>query len=152
MWRNWSRRKRWLISLGVGLTLVVGVIAGALYSFLRIPTLPLPLGVTIRTERLVLTGKAVTVDLFTALPGPAFALVVNDATHVDAENPTSRAAEWACGRTDPARREVFGRYLLASLRAGLLRDEPALRQLSTATNAAAVHELMFRKPEAFSPD
>jgi hypothetical protein len=112
----------------------------------------LPPGVTIRTERLVLTGKAVTVDLCTALPGPAFALVVNDTTHVEAENPRSRAAEWACGRTDAARREVFGRYLLVSLRAGLLRDEPVLRQLSTATNDAAVHEVMFRKPEAFSPN
>jgi hypothetical protein len=42
--------------------------------------------------------------------------------------------------------------LLASLRAGLLSDEPALRQLRRATNDAAVHEVMFRKPEAFSPD
>ena len=76
---------------------------------------------------------------------------MNHATHVDAENPTGRAAEWACGRTDPARREAFGRYLLASLRAGLLWEELALRRLSAATNDAAVHEVMFRKPEAFSP-
>ena len=295
MWRNWFPRKRWLVSLSVGLTLGAAVVAGALHSFLRIPTLPLPAGVRIHTEKLVLTGKAVTVDLylppgsgsapvvvvahgfsrnrrtmagwggllakkgfiavvpdlpawadhprngralaqlltevragklflqpkpsgraalvgfsagglstllaaagntnvscwvgldpvgmgrmatqaaqslgipcfvlraepapwnangnaqqiFAALPGPAFALVVNHATHVDAENPTSRAAEWACGRTDPARREVFGRYLLASLRAALLRDEPALRQLSAATNDPTVHAVMFRKPEAF---
>jgi len=31
-------------------------------------------------------------------------------------------AVWACRRTDPARRELFGRYLQASLRAGRLQD------------------------------
>ena len=43
-----------------------------------------------------------------SLPGPAFTLAVKNATHVDAENPTSLAAEWACGKSDPARREVLG--------------------------------------------
>lgn len=294
MWRNWSRLKRWLVSLGVGLTLVVVVVAGALHRFLRIPTLALPAGVNFRTEKLVLTGKTVTVDLylppgsspapvvvvahgfsrnrrtmagwggllakegfitvvpdlpawadharngralvellgevqtgqriqpakpsgrtalvgfsaggfstllaaagntnvscwvgldpvglgrsatraaqsltipsyvlraeptpwnahgnarglFAALPGPAFSLVVNHATHVDGENPTSRAAEWACGKSDPARRDVFGRYLRASLRATLLDDAAARRQLAGATNDAAVHEVVFRNPPA----
>ena len=82
MWHNWSRRKRWLVSLG-------------------------------------------------------------------AVHPTSRAAEWACGKTDPARRELLGSYLVTSLRVGLLRDEASLRQLRAATNAAAVREVMFRKPEQF---
>ena len=88
-------------------------------------------------------------DLFAALPGLAFSLVVNHATHVDAEHPTSRAAEWACGRSDPARRELFGRYLLASLQVGLLRDASALRQLRAATNDAGVREVEFRQPEKF---
>jgi hypothetical protein len=88
-------------------------------------------------------------QFFAALPGPAFSLAVKHATHVDAENPTSRAADWACGQSAPARREVFGRYLLASLRAGLLRDEAALRQLAAATNDPAVREVTFRKPEKF---
>jgi hypothetical protein len=83
-----------------------------------------------------------------ALGGPAFSLVVVGATHVDAENPTSRAAEWACGRSDPTRREVFGRYLLASLRTGLLEDSSALGELQAATNDAAVREVRFRKAEA----
>jgi hypothetical protein len=74
MWRNLFRRTNWLILLGVGLTLVVGAVANALYGFLRIPRLPLPAGVSIHTEKLVLTGKAVAVDLFAALPGPVFAL------------------------------------------------------------------------------
>ncbi|MCX6923597.1 MAG: alpha/beta fold hydrolase [Verrucomicrobia bacterium] len=85
--------------------------------------------------------------IFAALPGPAFSLAVKNATHVDAENPTSRAAEWACGRSDPARRDAFGRYLLASLRASLLRDQTALRLLTAATNDTAVREVLFRKSE-----
>ena len=88
-------------------------------------------------------------QIFAALPGPAFSLTVIHATHVDAENPTSRAAEWACGKSDPVRREDFGRYLLASLRAGLLRDEASFRQLRAATNDPAVREVVFRKPEGF---
>lgn len=90
-------------------------------------------------------------EIFAALPGPAFSLVVSRATHVDAENPTSRAAEWACGKSDPARREVFGRYLLASLRTGLLAAETSLRELQAATNDAAVHGVAFRTPEGFCP-
>jgi hypothetical protein len=88
-------------------------------------------------------------QLFAALPGPAFSLAVKNATHVDPENPTSPAAEWACGKSDPARRERFGCYLLASLRAGLLGEEASLRQLSAATNDTAVREVMFRRPEGF---
>ena len=36
----------------------------------------------------------------------------------DEENPTSRATDWACGKSEPARRALFGRYLLANLRVG----------------------------------
>jgi dienelactone hydrolase len=88
-------------------------------------------------------------QIFAALPGPAFSLAVNDASHVDAENPTSRAAEWACGKSDPMRREVFGRYLLSCLRVGLLQDAASLAQLQAATNDAAVREVLFRKSERF---
>ena len=292
MWHNWSKRKRWLISLAAVLAFFALMAAVGLYHLLHIPALPLSTGVTKRTQKLALTGKSVAVDFylppasgpapvvviahgftrnrktmagwgdmlaregflavvpdlpgwadqarngralaellsevqagnlvpklqpsghaalvgfsaggcstllaaagntnvscwvgldpvamgqsaaraaeslaipsfvlraepapwnangcarqtFAALPGPAFSLAVKNATHVDAENPTSRAAEWACGKTDPARREAFGRYLLASLRAGLLHDEAALRQLSLATNDTAVREVRFHKP------
>lgn len=88
-------------------------------------------------------------QIFATLPGPAFSLVVNHASHVDAENPTSRAAEWACGESDPLRRDSFARYLLASLRVGLLHDEAALAQLLAATNDGAVHEVQFQKAEQF---
>ena len=54
-------------------------------------------------------------------------LAVKNATHVDAESLTSRAANWICGQSGPARREVFGRYLLASLQVGLLHDQATLR-------------------------
>jgi hypothetical protein len=74
---------------------------------------------------------------------------VKNATHVDAECPTSRAADWICGQSDPTRREVFGRYLLASLQVGLLRDQAALRQLNAATNDTAVREVFFQRPEEF---
>jgi dienelactone hydrolase len=86
-------------------------------------------------------------QIFAALPGPAFSLAVKQATHVDAENPTSRAADWACGQSDPARREVFGRYLLTCLRAGSLGDAAAFRQLHAATNDATVREVECRKLE-----
>ena len=88
-------------------------------------------------------------QIFAALLGPAFSLTVNHTTHVDAENPTSRAAEWTCGKSDPTRREAFGRYLLASLRTGLLHDEASFQQLSAATNDPAVCEVTFRKAEGF---
>lgn len=91
-------------------------------------------------------------QIFAALPGPAFSLVVNHASHVDAENPTSRAAEWACGKSDPVRREVFGRYLLSSLRVGLFHDDASLAQLQAATNNPAVHEVQFRRAERFQSD
>ena len=55
MWRNWSRRKCWLISLGVGLAFAAVVAAVALYCCLHIPRLPLPAGVSKRTEQLALT-------------------------------------------------------------------------------------------------
>jgi dienelactone hydrolase len=295
VWHNWSKRKRWLISLAAALAAAVLLTAGGLYHFLHIPKLPLSTGVTERTEKLTLTGKSVAVDFylpsspgpvlvviiahgfsrnrttmagwgnmlagqgffvavpdlpawadhnrngralaellaqvqtgqliaqpklsghaalvgfsaggfatllaaagntnvscwvgldpvamgesatraaeslaipcfvlraepapwnadgcarrtFAALPGPAFSLAVKNATHVDAENPTSHAADWACGKSDPARRQVFERYLLASLQAALLRDEAALRQLTAATNDPTVREVVFRKPGEF---
>ena len=295
MWHNWSRRKRWLISIATVLGLGALAAAGTAYYFLHVPRLPLPAGVTKSTEKLVLTGKTVKVDFylpsaagpvpvvviahgfsrnrktmagwgamlaaqgflsvvpdqpslsdharngralvellaavqegklisqpklngraalvgfsagglstllatggntnvscwvgldpvamgaaatlaaeslhipcfvlraepaswnangsarrtFMSLPGPAFTLAVKDATHVDAECPTSLAADWICGQSDPARREVFGRYLLASLQVGLLRDQAALNQLNASTNDSAVQEVFFRSPEEF---
>jgi pimeloyl-ACP methyl ester carboxylesterase len=295
MWHNWSKRKRWLVSLAGVLGLGAVAAAGTAYYFLHVPGLPVPGGVTKRTQTVTLTGQPVKVDFylpsssgpaplviiahgfsrnrktmagwggmlaahgflavvldmptladharngravaellarvqagelipqpkpngpaalvgfsagglstllaaggntnvacwvgldpvamgaaatqaaeslripcfvlraepaswnangtarrtFMSLPGPAFMLAVNQATHVDAECPTSLAADWICGQSDPARREVFGRYLLASVQVGLLRDQAAFRQLASATNDAAVREVLFRNPEGF---
>jgi dienelactone hydrolase len=295
MWKDWSRRKRWLSSLAAVFGLGAVAATGTAYYFLHVPRLPLPAGVTKRTEKLVLTGKTVKVDFylpsaagpvpvvviahgfsrnrktmagwgamldaqgflsvvpdqpsladharnghalvellaavqegklisqpklngrvalvgfsagglstllatggnpnvscwvgldpvamgaaatlaaeslhipcfvlraepaswnangsarrtFMSLPGPAFTLAVKNATHVDAECPTSLAADWICGQSDPARREVFGRYLLTSLQVGLLRDQAAFRQLNAATNDTAVRDVLFQRPEEF---
>lgn len=53
------------------------------------------------------------------------ALRIRGSTHCDPENPTSRMAELACGRTDAARRESYERYALAMLRSHLLHDAAA---------------------------
>lgn len=87
--------------------------------------------------------------ILSALPGPAFSLVVNQATHVDAENPTSRAGSWVCGGSDPKRRELFGQYLLAGLRWALLENESALAKLLAATNDPAVREVEFHPAGAY---
>ncbi len=88
-------------------------------------------------------------QIFKDLPGPAFTLKVKQAVHVDAENPTTWAAELACGRSNEARRDLFGRYLLMSLRVGLLGDRAALKDLQAATNCPGVAEITFHKPELF---
>jgi dienelactone hydrolase len=297
MWNDWSRLKRWLVSIAAVLGLFAVAAAGTLYYFLHVPRLPLPPGVTRHTERVALTGMRVKVDFYVpsangpapvvliahgftrnrktmagwgamlaahgflavvpdqptwadharngralaellaavqagkwipqtkpsgpaalvgfsaggfstllaaagntnvacwvgldpvamgsaatraagslripcfvlraepgpwnangvaerlslSLPGPVFMLAVKHATHVDAENPTSRAADRVCGPSAPARREVFGRYLLASLQAGLLNDPAASRQLTAATNDTAVREVISRVPPVPQP-
>lgn len=60
------------------------------------------------------------------------ALGIRGSSHCDAENPTSRMAELACGRTDPARRATYERYALAMLRTHLLQDPAASSILSRA--------------------
>jgi predicted dienelactone hydrolase len=89
-------------------------------------------------------------EIFESLPGPALSLIVKDATHVDPENPTSRAADWACGKSDPIRRQRFGRCLLAALQAGLMNDRAALESLLSLTNDAAFHDVTSKRRELFS--
>lgn len=60
------------------------------------------------------------------------ALGIRGSTHCDPENPTSRMAELACGRTDPARRAIYERYALAMLRTHLLQDPATGSLLSRA--------------------
>ena len=64
MWHDWSRLRRWLISLAVLALLSVLTTAGVAYHLLHVPGLPLPPGVTRRTEKITLTGKPVKVDFY----------------------------------------------------------------------------------------
>ena len=89
-------------------------------------------------------------EIFESLPGPALSLIVKDATHVDPENPTSRAADWACGKSAPERRQRFGRCLLASLQAGLMNDQSELEYLLSLTNDPAFHDVTSKRRELFS--
>jgi hypothetical protein len=132
------------LSCWVGLDPVaLGADADRAIGSLRFPCFVL------RAEPAQWNADGIARQTFASLPGPAFTLAVNHATHVDAENPTSPAADWICGPSDPARREVFGRYLLASLQVGLRHDQAAFRQLLAATNDPAVHDVSFHKPEQF---
>jgi hypothetical protein len=82
---------------------------------------------------------------------PGFLAGLNRPTHVDVENPPSRAADWACGQSNAARREDFGRYSRASLRTGLLGGTAAGRKHHAMTNDAAVRKVVWRKPGELSP-
>ena len=66
------------------------------------------------------------------------ALRIRGSTHCDPENPTSRMAELACGRTDAARRESYERYALAMLRSHLLHDAASRSLLSRAAEDPGV--------------
>jgi hypothetical protein len=59
-------------------------------------------------------------------------LKVKKASHADAENPTSLAAEIACGSSSPARRAAFSRYLTASLLYSLTDDAASFDVLGNA--------------------
>jgi dienelactone hydrolase len=59
------------------------------------------------------------------LENPSLTMLrVRGSTHCDPEHPTSRLAEFACGRTDPVRRAVYEHHALALLKR-LLFDKPA---------------------------
>ena len=83
-------------------------------------------------------------QILEALPGPLFALRVRHAVHCDAEHPSNWLGELACGRTVPARRDVFEGYALAALRATVFGQTNALRQLEAATHDPAVDEVLLR--------
>jgi dienelactone hydrolase len=65
-----------------------------------------------------------------ASASPLIALRVRGSTHCNAENPTSRLAEIACGTTDATRRAVYERHTLAMLRQHLFGDVTATRALA----------------------
>lgn len=81
--------------------------------------------------------------------GPLLVLRVRDAAHTDPEQPTDWLAELVCGKSDAARHSVFERYVIAALRAVLLKDTASLQVLTAATNDVAVKDVSARGLEKF---
>ena len=85
------------------------------------------------------------------LPGPLFALRVQNGTHTDPEQPNDWLAELVCGKADPNRRALFERYTIAVLKSVFFGDAPAMAILAAATNDAGVTVLSTRALEDFKP-
>lgn len=90
-------------------------------------------------------------QMVASLPGPLFALRVQNGTHTDPEQPTDWLAELVCGKADPTRRAIFERYTLAVLKSVFLGDASALSTLTAATNDAGVTVLSTRAIKDFKP-
>lgn len=72
--------------------------------------------------------------MITALPEPPYVIKVRDAAHCDTESPTDIAGKFITGRTSAKRLETYEHYALAFLKAKLLNDEAAKRDLDAAKN------------------
>lgn len=68
---------------------------------------------------------------------PLTALRIRDSTHCDPENPSSKLAEWVCGRTDATRRAIYERYTLAMLKKHLFGDAASTQVLNQAAQDGA---------------
>ena len=90
-------------------------------------------------------------QMVAGLPGPLFALRVQNGTHTDPEQPTDWLAELVCGKADPNRRALFERYTIAVLKSVFFGDAPALAFLAAATNDAGVTVLSTRAIKDFKP-
>lgn len=90
-------------------------------------------------------------QMVAGLPGPLFAMRVQNGTHTDPEQPTDWLAELVCGKADPNRRAIFERYTLAVLRSVFFGDAHSLATLATATNDAGVTDLSTRALTDFKP-
>lgn len=74
--------------------------------------------------------------LIDALPGQKFALKIAGGTHLDAEWPTDLLGQITCGFVSPQRQELFRRHATTFLKAHLMDDASALKELSDAKAAA----------------
>lgn len=86
-----------------------------------------------------------------AVRGPLLSLRVKKATHCDAEWPSNRIGIWACGKTDPARGEVFQRYALAAVLAALDDSGQARAELAAAATDPRVTDVTARNLDGFRP-
>jgi dienelactone hydrolase len=90
-------------------------------------------------------------QIVASLPGPLFALRVQNGTHTDPEQPTDWLAELVCGKADPTRRAIFERYTIAALKSVFFGDALALATLAATTNDAGVKVLTTRALKDFKP-
>lgn len=86
-------------------------------------------------------------DCLNAYAGPMLALRVKDSTHCDPEDPSTVAAEWACGERDPGRLTVYQKYALAALRHHLMNNPAGAGVMDAAGNDPTVDVLRSRAAE-----
>ena len=110
---------------------------------LKIPCLVL------QAEKSVWNARGNSKQIVDNLPGPFLAFRVKGAVHVDGENPTDGFAELTCGKSDPARREVFERASVAALRAVLFGEERALDVLRSVAEDPMVKDVRLKHLERF---
>lgn len=70
--------------------------------------------------------------------GPMLALKLKGSSHLDPEDPSSRGAEWVCGKRQPVHVVAYQELTLLALRAHLLSDGEALAALKSRTGATAI--------------
>lgn len=75
-------------------------------------------------------------------------MIVRDAVHVDPEWPTDAMAQWACGRSDDARRAAFVEYAVAAFRWELMHDPKALAILQNAPEDLRLRDVHLSLPAA----
>lgn len=69
---------------------------------------------------------------------PLTALRIRHSTHCDSENPSSRLADFICGKTDEKRRAIYERYALAMLKQHLFDDAAATVVMREAARDSSV--------------
>jgi len=73
--------------------------------------------------------------------GPMFAIKLRGATHLDPESPSSRGAEWVCGKRDAQKVMLFQDFASLALRAHLLDDHSAMAELQSRAALSDVEVL-----------
>ena len=83
-------------------------------------------------------------QIVAALPGPLFALRVQNAKHADPEQPSDWLVQFVCGKANAKRHAIFERYALAVLKTVFFKDAASFAILAGATNDAGVKDLSSR--------
>lgn len=80
-----------------------------------------------------------------AYAGPLVALRIKGSTHCDPEDPSTKAAEWACGERDADRRALYQKLVLTALQAHLRKDEDARSRLEHPDDPSKIEVLRADK-------